>query len=60
MDRHGEKVLGLAEAGAGDKIVLADIKKFIGSLTPAQAAPIATKLTGPQITQVFAMKLLLK
>jgi hypothetical protein len=39
---------------------LADIKKFIGSLTPAQAAPIATKLTGPQITQVFAMKQLLK
>jgi MFS-type transporter involved in bile tolerance (Atg22 family) len=28
MDRHGEKVLGLAEAGAGDKIVLADVKKF--------------------------------
>jgi len=28
MDRHGEKVLGLAEAGSGDKIVFADIKKF--------------------------------
>ncbi len=28
MDRHGEKVLGLKEAGAGDKIVFADIKKF--------------------------------
>lgn len=28
MDRHGEKVLGLAEAGSGDKIVLADIRKF--------------------------------
>jgi MFS family permease len=31
MDRHGERALGLAEAGAGDKIVLADVKKF----TPA-------------------------
>jgi MFS family permease len=31
MDRHGEKVLGLAEAGAGDKIVLADVKKFDAS-----------------------------
>ncbi len=31
MDRHGERALGLSEAGAGDKIVLADIKKF----TPA-------------------------
>jgi MFS family permease len=31
MDRHGERVLGLAEAGAGDKIVLSDVKKF----TPA-------------------------
>jgi MFS family permease len=31
MDKHGERVLGLAEAGAGDKIVLSDIKKF----TPA-------------------------
>jgi MFS family permease len=28
LDRKGEKVLGLAEAGAGDKIVLADVKKF--------------------------------
>jgi MFS family permease len=28
MDRHGEKVLGLAEAGSGDKIVFADIRKF--------------------------------
>ena len=28
MDRHAEKVLGLEEAGAGDKIVLADIRKF--------------------------------
>ena len=28
MDRHGEGPLGLAEAGAGDKIVLADVKKF--------------------------------
>lgn len=28
MDRHGEKALGLAEAGAGDKIVFADIRKF--------------------------------
>jgi len=31
MDRHGERALGLGEAGAGDKIVLADVKKF----TPA-------------------------
>jgi MFS family permease len=28
MDRHGEKVLGLAEAGSGDKIVFSDLKKF--------------------------------
>jgi MFS family permease len=28
MDRHGERAIGLAEAGAGDKIVLADVKKF--------------------------------
>jgi MFS family permease len=28
MDRHGERALGLAEAGAGDKIVFADVKKF--------------------------------
>ena len=28
LDRRAEKVLGLAEAGAGDKIVLADIRKF--------------------------------
>lgn len=28
MDRHGEPALGLAEAGAGDKIAFADIKKF--------------------------------
>jgi MFS family permease len=28
LDRRAEKVLGLAEAGAGDKIVFADIKKF--------------------------------
>ncbi len=28
MDRHGERVLSLAEAGAGDKIVLADVKRF--------------------------------
>lgn len=28
MDQHGEKVLGLAEAGSGDKIVFADLKKF--------------------------------
>ena len=28
MDRRGEKALGLAEAGSGDKIVLADIAKF--------------------------------
>lgn len=31
MDRHGERALGLAEAGAGDKIVLADVKKFTSS-----------------------------
>jgi MFS-type transporter involved in bile tolerance (Atg22 family) len=31
MDRHGEKVLKLQEAGGGDKIVLADIKKFTAS-----------------------------
>ena len=28
MDHHGEKVLGLAEAGSGDKIVFADIRRF--------------------------------
>jgi MFS family permease len=28
LDRRGEKALGLAEAGAGDRIVLADVKKF--------------------------------
>ncbi len=28
LDRRGEGPLGLAEAGAGDKIVLADVKKF--------------------------------
>jgi len=28
MDRRGERALGLAEAGAGDKIVFADVKKF--------------------------------
>lgn len=28
LDRRGEKPAGLAEAGAGDKIVLADVKKF--------------------------------
>ena len=28
LDRRGEKVLGMTEAGAGDKIVFADIKKF--------------------------------
>lgn len=28
LDRHGERMLGLAEAGAGDKIVLSDVKKF--------------------------------
>ena len=28
MDKHGERALGLAEAGAGDKIALRDIKKF--------------------------------
>jgi MFS family permease len=31
MDRKGERALGLAEAGAGDKIVLADVKKFTAS-----------------------------
>ena len=31
LDRHGEGPLGLAEAGAGDKIVLADVKKFSSS-----------------------------
>jgi len=31
MDRHGEKVLSLPTAGAGDKIVFADIKKFSSS-----------------------------
>lgn len=31
MDRRGEKVLGLHEEGAGDKIVLSDIKKFTSS-----------------------------
>lgn len=31
MDRHGEKVLSLPKAGAGDKIVFADIKKFTSS-----------------------------
>ncbi len=28
LDRKGEKALGLAEAGAGDKIVLSDVRKF--------------------------------
>jgi MFS family permease len=28
MDKRGERLLGLKEAGAGDKIVFADIKKF--------------------------------
>lgn len=28
LDRRGEKVLGLAEAGAGDRIVLKDVKGF--------------------------------
>jgi MFS family permease len=28
MDKHGERALGLAEAGAGDKIVFTDVKKF--------------------------------
>ncbi len=28
MDRHGERALGLAEAGAGDKIALRDVRKF--------------------------------
>jgi MFS family permease len=31
MDKRGERVLGLAEAGAGDKIVFADVKKFTSS-----------------------------
>lgn len=31
MDRKGERALGLAEAGAGDKIVLADVRKFTTS-----------------------------
>jgi MFS family permease len=31
MDRHGEKVLSLPKAGAGDKIVFADVKKFTSS-----------------------------
>ena len=31
MDRKGERALGLAEAGAGDRIVLADVKKFTAS-----------------------------
>ncbi|GLH67639.1 MFS transporter [Geothrix edaphica] len=31
MDRHGEKVLSLPTAGAGDKIVFSDIKKFTSS-----------------------------
>ncbi|MDD5630316.1 MAG: MFS transporter, partial [Elusimicrobia bacterium] len=28
MDRHGEKALGLQEAGGADRIVLADLKRF--------------------------------
>ena len=28
LDRRGEKPVGLAEAGAGDRIVLADVRKF--------------------------------
>ncbi len=28
LDRRGERALGLAEAGAGDKIVLSDVKRF--------------------------------
>ena len=28
LDRHAERPLGLAEAGAGDKIVFSDVKKF--------------------------------
>ena len=28
LDRHAEQPLGLAESGAGDKIVFADVKKF--------------------------------
>ncbi len=31
MDRHGEKVLSLKKAEAGDKIVFADLKKFTSS-----------------------------
>jgi len=31
MDRHGEKVLSLPKAGAGDKIVFSDLKKFTSS-----------------------------
>ncbi len=31
MDRHGEKVLSLQRAKAGDKIVFADLKKFTSS-----------------------------
>lgn len=31
MDRHGEKVLALQKAEAGDKIVFADLKKFTSS-----------------------------
>ena len=31
MDRHGERELALPKAGAGDKIVFADIKKFTSS-----------------------------
>jgi len=31
LDRHAERPLGLEEAGAGDRIVLADVKKFTRS-----------------------------
>ena len=31
LDKRGERILGLQEAGAGDKIVLADIRKFSAS-----------------------------
>lgn len=31
LDRHAERPLGLEEAGAGDKIVFADVKKFSSS-----------------------------
>lgn len=31
LDRRGESVLGLSEEGAGEKIVLSDVKKFTGS-----------------------------